>query len=146
VHTEEFEEELVYEVLEYNPYVIFRWQVDSSNPWGIGIGRANKYLIKQLNENIEKRARHRDKIVDPPANFYGDISLRNKVSLKPGAINYGGEWNDANKMGIQPINTGTNCINITIAIIVIEIIGAPQEYKASLKFKFFFPLKIFLQI
>ena len=112
VHTEEFEEELVYEVLEYNPYVIFRWQVDSSNPWGIGIGRANKHLIKQLNENIEKRARHRDKIVDPPANFYGDISLRNKVSLKPGAINYGGEWNDANKMGIQPINLGTNLIPI----------------------------------
>lgn len=112
VHTEEFEQELFYEVLEYNPFIIFRWQVDSSNPWGIGIGRANKYLIQQLNENIEKRARHRDKIVDPPANFYGDITLRNKVSLKPGAINYGGEWNDANKMGIQPINTGTNLIPI----------------------------------
>ena len=47
---------------------------------------------------------------------------------------------------IVAINTGTNCINITIAITVIGIIGAPQEYKASLKFKFFFPLKIFLQI
>ena len=112
VHTEGFEQELFYKVLEYNPFIIFRWQVDSSNPWGIGIGRANKYLIQQLNENIEKRARHRDKIVDPPANFYGDITLRNKVSLKPGAINYGGEWNDANKMGIQPINTGTNLIPI----------------------------------
>lgn len=112
VHTEGFEQELFYEVLEYNPFIIFRWQVDSSNPWGIGIGRANKYLIQQLNENIEKRARHRDKIVDPPANFYGDITLINKVSLKPGTINYGGEWNDANKMGIQPINTGTNLIPI----------------------------------
>lgn len=112
VHTEGFEEELVYEVLEYNPYTIFRWQVDSSNPWGIGIGRMNKHLFEELEEHKAKRARHRDKIVDPPVNFYGNYALIHKASLNAGARNYGGDWNDGNKMGIQPINLGTNLIPI----------------------------------
>ena len=46
---------------------------------------------------------------------------------------------------IVAINIGINCINITIEITAIGTIGAPQEYRASLKLKFFFPLKIFLQ-
>lgn len=112
LHTEGFEEELLYEILEYNPYTVFRWKVDSSNPWGIGIGRENKDLFKELQENKEKRATHRDKIVNPPLNFYGDAKLRNKASLKAGAVNYGGNWNDNNKLGIQPINVGTNLIPI----------------------------------
>ncbi len=112
VHTEDFKEELLFEVLEYNPYTIFRWQVDSSNPWGIGIARANKHLIKELNENISKRAEHRDKIVNPPIQFFGDRNLISKVTLKPSGINYSGQFNDGNRLGIQPINTGTNLIPI----------------------------------
>lgn len=112
LHTDGFEEELLYEVLEYNPYTIFRWEVDSSNPWGIGIGRKNKGLFQELYENIAKRQQHRDKIVDPPINFYGDITLMNKVSLKAGARNWGGNWNDGNHLGVQPINLGTNLIPI----------------------------------
>lgn len=112
VHTDNFEEELVYEVLEYNPYTIFRWSVDSSNPWGIGIGRANKHLIKELNDHLTKRAEHRDKIVNPPINFYGNIALMSKAKLNAGAVNWGGDWNDNNKMGIQPVNLATNLIPI----------------------------------
>lgn len=112
LHTEGFEEELLYETLGYNPYTIFRWEVDSSNPWGIGIGRKNKFLFQELYENVARRQRHRDKIVDPPLNFYGDVRLMHKASLDPGAKNWGGRWNDDNKMGVQPINLGTNLIPI----------------------------------
>lgn len=112
LHTDGFEQELLYEVLEYNPYTIFRWSVDSSNPWGIGIGRMNKDLFLELKEHKEKRLLHRDKIVEPPINFYGDIRLMNKASLKPGARNWGGDFTDNNKMGVQPINVGTNLIPI----------------------------------
>ena len=112
VHTESFEEELVYEVLEYNPYTMFRWSVDSSNPWGIGIGRANKHLIQELIQHLKKRAEHRDKIVDPPINFFGERTLMMKANLKPGARNWGGDWTDNNKMGIQPVNLATNLIPV----------------------------------
>ena len=112
IHTEDFTEELVFEVLDYNPYTVFRWQVDNSNPWGIGIARANKHLIKELNENVAKRAEHRDKIVNPPIQFFGNRDLISKITLKPSGVNYGGHFNDSNKVGIQPINTGTNLIPI----------------------------------
>ena len=112
IHTEDFAEELVFEVLDYNPYTVFRWQVDNSNPWGIGIARANKHLIKELNENVAKRAEHRDKIVNPPIQFFGNRDLISKITLKPSGVNYGGHFNDSNKVGIQPINTGTNLIPI----------------------------------
>lgn len=112
IHTEDFAEELVFEVLDYNPYTVFRWQVDNSNPWGIGIARANKHLIKELNDNVAKRAEHRDKIVNPPIQFFGNRDLISKITLKPSGVNYGGHFNDSNKVGIQPINTGTNLIPI----------------------------------
>lgn len=112
IHTENFAEELVFEVLDYNPYTVFRWQVDNSNPWGIGIARANKHLIKELNDNVAKRAEHRDKIVNPPIQFFGNRDLISKITLKPSGVNYGGHFNDSNKVGIQPINTGTNLIPI----------------------------------
>lgn len=112
VFTDDFSEILVEEVLEYNPYTVFRWSVDSSNPWGIGIGRANKYLLKQLKENVEMREKHRDKIVDPPVVYYGKYALINKVNLNAGKVNYGGELLDGNKLAIQPVNSGVNLIPI----------------------------------
>lgn len=112
VYTEEFEECLAEESLEYNPYTVFRWSVDSSNPWGIGIGRANKHLLQELKNNVAKRAEHRDKIVNPPVNYYGDEKLINRVSLKAGKVNYGGAWNDGNKVAVQPIQTGMTLIPI----------------------------------
>ena len=69
-------------------------------------------MIKELNENVAKRAEHRDKIVNPPIQFFGNRDLISKITLKPSAVNYGGHFNDSNKVGIQPINTGTNLIPI----------------------------------
>ena len=110
--TEAFEEMLFEGELNYNLYTVFRWKINSSNPWGIGIARANKHLIKELNDNVAKRAEHRDKIVNPPIQFFGNRDLISKITLKPSGVNYGGHFNDSNKVGIQPINTGTNLIPI----------------------------------
>lgn len=110
IHTDAFEELLFEEELDYNPYTVFRWSVDSSNPWGIGIGRANLNLFKDLEEAKSNRKKHAKKIVTPPLNFYGSIDLINKASLKPGAKNYGGSGMNGDKYGVEPINIGTNLI------------------------------------
>lgn len=110
IHTDGFEEVLLEEELDYNPYTVFRWQVDSSNPWGIGIGRANLQLFKDLKEAKEQRTKHARKIVSPPLNFYGNIDLITKASLKEGARNYGGSGMNGDKYGVEPINMGYNLI------------------------------------
>lgn len=110
VFTEAFEETLYEGELNYNPYTIFRWQVDSSNPWGIGIGRANLSLLKRLRELEDLRKKHAEKIVDPPLNFYGKIDLINKISLKSGAKNFGGSGIGNDRAGVEPLNIGTNLI------------------------------------
>ena len=78
--TEAFEEMLYEGELNYNPYTVFRWKINSSNPWGIGIGLENLDLFKELKDLKEKRKKHADKIVSPPLNFYGSTELINKVS------------------------------------------------------------------
>lgn len=40
--------------LNYNPYTVFRWKINSSNPWGIGIGLENLDLFKELKDLKEK--------------------------------------------------------------------------------------------
>ncbi len=112
IHTDDFTELLLEELLEYNPYTVFRWSVDSSNPWGIGIGRANLDLFRDLKRLKEKRAKHIEKIVSPPVNFFGNIDLINKVSLKPNAVNYAGSGFNGDRVGVEPINTGTNLVPI----------------------------------
>ncbi|MBR8748704.1 hypothetical protein IX317_000363 [Fusobacterium sp. DD29] len=112
IYTDNFEEMLYQGILEYNPYTIFRWQVDSSNPWGIGIGRENLDLFKDLEKKKKLRNKHAQKIVDPPANFYGSIDLINKVSLAAGALNYGGSGIGTDKYGVEPINLGSNLLPV----------------------------------
>lgn len=110
--TEAFEEMLFEGELSYNPYTVFRWKINSSNPWGIGIGLENLDLFKELKDLKEKRKKHADKIVSPPLNFYGNIDLINKVSLKSGAKNYGGSGIGGDKYGVEPINIGTNLLPV----------------------------------
>lgn len=110
--TEAFEEVLYEGELNYNPYTVFRWKINSSNPWGIGIGLENLDLFKELKDLKEKRKKHADKIVSPPLNFYGNIDLINKVSLKSNAKNYGGSGIGGDKYGVEPINIGTNLLPV----------------------------------
>lgn len=110
--TEAFEEMLYEGELNYNPYTVFRWKINSSNPWGIGIGLENLDLFKELKELKEKRKKHAEKIVSPPLNFYGSMDLINKVSLKANAKNYGGSGIGGDKYGVEPINIGTNLLPV----------------------------------
>lgn len=110
--TEAFEEMLYEGELNYNPYTVFRWKINSSNPWGIGIGLENLDLFKELKDLKEKRKKHADKIVSPPLNFYGSTDLINKVSLKANAKNYGGSGIGGDKYGVEPINIGTNLLPV----------------------------------
>nr|DAV08144.1 MAG TPA: head to tail connecting protein [Caudoviricetes sp.] len=110
--TEAFEEMLYEGELNYNPYTVFRWKINSSNPWGIGIGLENLDLFKELKDLKEKRKKHAEKIVRPPLNFYGNIDLINKVSLKAGAKNYAGSGIGGDRYGVEPINVGTNLLPV----------------------------------
>ena len=110
--TEAFEEMLYEGELNYNPYTVFRWKINSSNPWGIGIGLENLDLFKELKDLKEKRKKHAEKIVSPPLNFYGSTDLINKVSLKANAKNYGGSGIGGDKYGVEPINIGTNLLPV----------------------------------
>ncbi|WP_278538669.1 portal protein [Fusobacterium varium] len=113
VHTEGFEEICLEEVLKYQPFRVFRWGTDSSNPWGIGIGRENTDLLKDLEDYKSKRNKHMDKIVNPPINWRGNIDLMYKASLEPGEINYAGDGlSGENDLGVQPINLGTNLLPV----------------------------------
>lgn len=111
VYTDGFDELLVEEVLKRNPFRVFRFAVDSSNPWGIGIGRENIDLFKDLETFKKTRSEHAEKIVDPPGNFKGNIDLIYKASFEAGARNYAGDGLSAeNDMGYQPINIGGSLI------------------------------------
>lgn len=111
VCTENFEEILVEEIMKRNPFRVFRWGVDSSNPWGIGIGRENTDLFEELENFKERRKEHADKIVDPPGNWRGNIDLIYKASFDAGARNYAGDGlSQENNMGYEPINIGGSLI------------------------------------
>lgn len=113
IYTESLEELLLDEILDYQPYRVFRWGTDTSNPWGVGIGRENIDLFKELNDYKTKRQKHADKIVDPPVNFRGNLDLIYKVSLAAGARNYAGDGlNGENNLGVEPINLGSNLLPV----------------------------------
>lgn len=111
VYVEGFEELLVEEILKRNPFRVFRWKTNSSNPWGIGPALENIDLFKELEENKNKRSTHADKIVDPPGNWRGNIDLIYKASFEAGARNYAGDGlSQENNMGYEPINIGGSLI------------------------------------
>lgn len=113
IYTENLEELLLDEVLDYQPYRVFRWGTDTSNPWGVGIGRENIDLFKELSDYKTKRHKHADKIVDPPVNFRGNLDLIYKVSLAAGARNYAGDGqNGENNLGVEPINLGSDLLPV----------------------------------
>lgn len=113
VHTEGFEELLLEETIDYQPFRVFRWGTDSSNPWGIGIGRENTDLLNDLETFKSEREKHMKKIVNPPGNWKGNIDLMYKASLEAGAINYGGDGlSGENDLGFYPINVGTNLLPV----------------------------------
>lgn len=111
VLTDNYEETLAFEWTPYPKFIVFRWEIEGSNVWGSGPARDNKGLFKELKENKEKRTRHRDKIVDPPGMWKGNVELMYKAKLGAGDISYGGTGNPGmSDLGYTQINTGTNLI------------------------------------
>lgn len=56
LYLENFEETLFERVIKRNPFRVFRWGTDSSNPWGVGISRENKDLLQDLEDYKKKEA------------------------------------------------------------------------------------------
>lgn len=101
------------EIINYQPFRIFRWQTENSNPWGSGPARDNIDLFKELDEYKQYRKDHAKVIVNPPVGFRGNIDLMYKVDLSPGAVNALGDGLTAeNNLGIEPIQLGTNLIPV----------------------------------
>lgn len=113
VMTEGMDKLIAEETLSWHPYRVFRWNTNSSNPWGNGVGRDNVYLFQDLEDYKALRKEHSKGIVNPPVAFRGNIDLMYKVDLRPGAVNALGDGlTDENSLGIEPINLGTNLIPV----------------------------------
>lgn len=110
VYTAKFEECLCFRWTDYPVFIVFRWALDSSNCWGTGPARDYKDIFQSLKDNKEKRKRHRDKIIDPPGGFTGNLELMYKVGINAGDINYNGSGLPGDTVGYQPYNLGTNLI------------------------------------
>lgn len=113
VMTEGMDKLIAEETLSWHPYRVFRWNTNSSNPWGNGVGRDNVDLFQELEEYKSLRKEHSEVIVRPPVAFRGNIDLMYKVDLRAGAVNALGDGLTAeNNLGIEPINLGTNLIPV----------------------------------
>lgn len=113
VMTEGMDKLIAEETLSWHPYRVFRWNTNSSNPWGNGVGRDNVDLFQDLEDYKALRKEHSKGIVNPPVAFRGNIDLMYKVDLRPGAVNALGDGLTAeNSLGIEPINLGTNLIPV----------------------------------
>lgn len=89
ITSEDFKTVVLEKEIEYNPIVIFRWETEGSNPWGIGLSVRGLKCFKELKELKDKRMESADKLLDPPLFLKGDKSLAMSLSLKAKAINYG---------------------------------------------------------
>ena len=112
-------ETLVHEVeLKYNPFVVFRWSLESNSIWGVGLGILALKLFKELQKFKELREKQSLMIVEPPLMATGDKGLINNIVLKPGYANYGGTGqnspmgNGFNGLDIKPIITSQSLIPV----------------------------------
>jgi len=90
------------EVLDYNPYTVFRFTILPNNVWGTGLGAICLDAYERLSfyENI--RSRQSVRIVEPPLLLVGDKRLLEQFDLGPNGIN----WVDGTQQaGVTPINT-----------------------------------------
>lgn len=92
------------EIIEYNPYTIFRFSIIPNTSWGIGIGLMSLDAYERIVFYENLRARQALRIVDPPLLATGDKRLLNGLILKPNEVNYGGDGRFT-MASVFPINT-----------------------------------------
>lgn len=96
VVTNDYNTVIVEKTLRYNPFVLFRWNLESGLQYGIGLGIKGLKTFKDLEEFKKIRKEQALKIVNPPLKATGDKSLIHNITLEPGFINYGGTGGSSN--------------------------------------------------
>lgn len=107
---ESFKEVLLEKEIDYNPITIFRWSLEGSNPWGLGLSLKGLKCFKELKDLKDKRKASAEKLLDPPLFLSGDKSLAMSLSLEAKAINYAGNRTNTGlgmntEIGVTPIQT-----------------------------------------
>jgi hypothetical protein len=85
-----FEKIILDKQMEYNPFVVFRWSVESDQVIGTGLGAQALKAFKELEDFKEQREVQKGLVLDPPTKATGDKSLIHNVKIKKGYVNYGG--------------------------------------------------------
>lgn len=88
------------------PYGIARYVLIAGDIYGRSPAMTALPDIKTLNEMEKTTLKAAHKAVDPPLLAYDD-GVVSELSLKPGAINFGGVSKDGRQL-IQPLNSGVN--------------------------------------
>lgn len=118
LYTENFEIALFEEYLSYNPYVLFRFRQQQGIFWGVGQGLK---CIDDFETLIEFAAADREqvqRVASPPVVVTGAEELYESISMKAGAMSYGGMSNptDPDRVIVTPILQGQQLMPIEMKI------------------------------
>lgn len=84
------------------PFIAPRWDIVSNDPYGRGPAMDGLGDIKQLQQEVKRKAQAIDKLVNPP--LIVDIQLKNQPSsLLPGGMNYVSGMTTAGRPGMAPV-------------------------------------------
>jgi len=95
--------------LNYNPFVVFRWDVTEGTPWGKSIVVNNIGLLEELEQYKEIYKSQARRIANPAAMFVGNEELFYGLDLSEGKLNYGGDsFKDGQQGIIEYLSTGSS--------------------------------------
>lgn len=118
LYTENFQISLFEETLSYNPYVLFRFRQQQGIFWGIGQCMKCVDDFETLVEFAEADREQVQRVASPPVLVNGDPQLYEMVSMKAGAMSYGGPSNqtDPSRLTVVPILQGQQLMPIEMKI------------------------------
>lgn len=118
LYTENFQTPLFEETLSYNPYVLFRFRQQQGIFWGIGQCMKCVDDFETLVEFAEADREQVQRVASPPVLVNGDPQLYEMVSMKAGAMSYGGPSNqaDPSRLTVVPILQGQQLMPIEMKI------------------------------
>ena len=86
------------------PHIIVRWDLVSNDAYGRSPGMDALPDVKQLQQEVRRKAQAIDKHVNPP--MVADVQLKNQpASLLPGGVTYVTGLAQSAKIGFQPVYT-----------------------------------------
>lgn len=90
-------------VLDYNPYVIFRFSVIPFQPWGKGVGLIAVDAISKMIWLENKRRLQVGKQINPPMGGIGGKRLATQLDFSEGAYSYLGEPEINTQIDVRPL-------------------------------------------